>query len=450
MKLIHCADLHLDSHFSNLTREEARKRRAELLETFLRTADFAEQEKAAAVLIAGDLFDTSVVSRQVRTVFLDAVRRHPRICFFYLRGNHDRSGFSDGEIPANLKLFGETWKTYVLRDTLNQDIPSASRPVAVTGAELTAANAAVLPETLSLDPRAFNVVLLHGQVRDSASGADALGIDLRKYENRNIDYLALGHVHAFQEGPLNPRGIWCYPGCLAARGYDECGAHGFLLLSVDEGNDAEKNRSFSLDFISSHSREYHEVFVDVSGCGTTAEMAERIQREFKESDAEKTSDAANPFPGGCVSSDSAETGAVAEDSDPSAAVRDEPAYAAEASVTRDEPGHASAAPAPRQRAGSLAGIPASDFVKIVLCGRVRADAEKNTALLEQLFGGRFCGLRIEDRTKLAVNYEDYALEASLKGEFVRLIEADPALTDDEKAETIRCGILALLGEEAEF
>lgn len=366
MKLIHCADLHLDSRLANLPEEQAKVRRTELLGTFLRLTDYAEREKAAAVLISGDLFDTAVVSRQAKNTFLDAVRRHPGILFFYLRGNHDRSGFAGEEIPENLKCFGETWKTYTLEDP-------GELPVEVTGAELTAENAAVLPETLSLDPHAFHLVMLHGQIRDTSSGSGALTIPLAKYRNRNIGYLALGHIHAFEEGPLAPDGIWCYPGCLEPRGYDECGKHGFVVL--------ETGRTFRHRFVPFSAREFHELPVDVTGCSTTGEMAEQVRRILSE----------------------------------------------------------------QEKDGKK--IPASDFVKIVLRGRVDADAEKNPLLLEQQFAGCFSGVRVEDRTLFSVRYEDYLMEPTLKGEFVRLVRSDGTLDEEEKAEIIRCGIQALSGEE---
>ena len=59
MKLIHCADMHLDSALAtSLTRQEARRRNDELFETFIKMMDYAQREKVRAVLVAGDLFDS--------------------------------------------------------------------------------------------------------------------------------------------------------------------------------------------------------------------------------------------------------------------------------------------------------------------------------------------------------------------------------------------------------
>ena len=63
MKIIHCADLHLDSKMTaNLDKDKARERKAELLRTFERMITYASQNQVEAILIAGDMFDTKNIS----------------------------------------------------------------------------------------------------------------------------------------------------------------------------------------------------------------------------------------------------------------------------------------------------------------------------------------------------------------------------------------------------
>ena len=51
MKLIHCADLHLDSDMtSNLTKEKAKERRTELLVTFQRMITYAKENDVHHIL----------------------------------------------------------------------------------------------------------------------------------------------------------------------------------------------------------------------------------------------------------------------------------------------------------------------------------------------------------------------------------------------------------------
>ena len=113
MKIIHCADLHLDSKLtSNLSKEQVRERKNEILRTFTRMVDYAENNEVRAILIAGDLFDTRTISATARNLVRDTIIAHPAIDFFYLKGNHERDGFVSKleEIPENLKLFTDSWR----------------------------------------------------------------------------------------------------------------------------------------------------------------------------------------------------------------------------------------------------------------------------------------------------------------------------------------------------
>ena len=63
MKIIHCADLHLDSQMTaNLTKEQARERKREIIRTFTRMVEYAEKTGVRLIMISGDLFDTRNVS----------------------------------------------------------------------------------------------------------------------------------------------------------------------------------------------------------------------------------------------------------------------------------------------------------------------------------------------------------------------------------------------------
>lgn len=267
MRIIHCADVHLDSKISaNLDEEKAKLRREEVLHTFIRMIDYAEENHVQVILIAGDLFDTRRVKASVRNAVEDVIRKHGSIRFYLLKGNHDASGFLNAldSPPENLYLFDENWTRYVLN-------PDTKGNVILTGAELTCENRG-LTDSLVLDYEAFNIVMLHGQQTNYAGKQVAETISLADLKNKGIDYLALGHVHEYHEESLDKRGVWCYSGCLEGRGFDECGEHGFVLLEVDE-----ESHSFHHQFIPFAERRLHTVRVDVTGCDRTARMLERVQ-----------------------------------------------------------------------------------------------------------------------------------------------------------------------------
>lgn len=243
MKLLHCADLHLDARMqTHLPRAAAQKRRRELLGVFSRLVEFAEKE-SAALLVAGDIFDTATPSAVSKQFVKDVIRSHPSVSFLMLTGNHDGARFSlfEGEdAPKNLTLFGDRLGKVSFPDC---DIYGFS------GGEIPY-------EELLLDKERKNILLLHGAVKKSGK-PKAGEIVLSLLAERGIDYLALGHYHAYQSAPLDKRGVYVYAGCPEGRGFDECGARGFVLLDTE-------GEGISHRFIPFASRTLHDLSLDIS------------------------------------------------------------------------------------------------------------------------------------------------------------------------------------------
>ncbi len=401
MKLIHCADLHLDSKLhTHLDKERAKRRRDELLHNFERLAQYAAENDVEALLIAGDLFDRDNVSALARNTVLSVIEAHPQIRFYYLRGNHDigdclgeAASGADAALP-NLFLFGNRWKTYQ---------EGKEGRIAITGMELTRENSAGALVSLRTDPDCFNIVMLHGQESAGRSGAasekdagvfsgissvpgsrqgrsgkksgTAAGyagvISLSALRGRGIDYLALGHIHAYKKAALDSRGIYCYPGCLEGRGFDECGPHGFVLLDIDERSGAMEHR-----FIPFAQRNLYEVQTDVTGCLTTAQMKDLVEYTVR-----------------------------------------------------------------------AAGCGKKDMVSVTLCGELDVDCEKDIGYLRMSLEQAFFFARLRDAAVLRIRAEDYLYDESLRGEFVRLVMEDPDISSEDRTAVIRWGFRAMDGEE---
>lgn len=347
MKIIHCADLHLDSKMStNLSREQAKERRNELLRTFAHMVDFAAKNDVRVIMIAGDMFDTRNVSVMARNTVRDLIVSNPKIDFIYLRGNHDNDNFLSKleEIPSNLKLFNDPFSSYTYGK------------ITISGLALQAYHSLVLSHDT------YNIVMMHGQIGDE--------INLNELKNKNIDYLALGHVHSYQSDALDARGTYCYSGCLEGRGFDECGDKGFVLLDIDE-----KALTAKMDFQAIASRTLHTLSVDVTGVESTNEAAKRIEAEINKTH-----------------------------------------------------------------------YPSRSLIKIVLTGEIDVESELSCDYLQEMFLEYFYYIKIEDATKILVNFSDYEKDESLRGEFIRMVMAAD-LDEAQKTEIIRCGFLALSGEE---
>nr|MCR5310213.1 DNA repair exonuclease [Lachnospiraceae bacterium] len=220
MKLIHCADLHLDSRLNtNLSRDLASERRRELTENFKDLVSYGSERGVEGILICGDMFDTARVTAFTRNTVIKTIEDHPGISFYLLKGNHDSESFVDGweDLPDNLFLFDKEWKVYDLKG------------VKIHGAELDESNSLRLQQDFAPNPSDINIVMLHGQETETNSKDRAETINIRLFKNKGINYLALGHVHEYKRETLDGMSVYCYPGCLEGRGFDEAGDHGFVL-----------------------------------------------------------------------------------------------------------------------------------------------------------------------------------------------------------------------------
>lgn len=358
MKIIHCSDLHLDSKMeTNLNKEKARERKNEILLTFEKMVDFANKNGVKVIIIAGDMFDKKNISVRAKKIVKNQIILNPEIDFLYLKGNHDEISFieEEEEIPSNLKLFNEKeWVTYKYGD------------IAVTGIEIGKQNNYNIYNSLILEKNDINIVVMHGQESQNDVKDKTEIINLKDLKNKNIDYLALGHIHTFKQEKLDNRGIYCYSGCLEGRGFDECGEKGFVLLDIED-------KQIKTQFIPIAKRTLHEINIDITGITENYDIEQKIEEETNK-------------------------------------------------ISKD------------------------DLIKIVLKGKVEAGTTRDIDYLKKKYEDRFYCIKIYDETTLNIDYMKHQNDASLKGEFIRLV-LEQDLTDEEKGKIINTGIRALLGEE---
>ena len=108
IKLIHGADLHLDSPFSGLTREQAAARRQEQRELLDRLARLAREREADLLLLSGDLLDSRRTYRETAQALARSLGSLP--CPVFLApGNHDFYGpqslYAALDWPENVHIF---------------------------------------------------------------------------------------------------------------------------------------------------------------------------------------------------------------------------------------------------------------------------------------------------------------------------------------------------------
>jgi DNA repair exonuclease SbcCD nuclease subunit len=96
---------------------------------------------------------------------------------------------------------------------------------------------------------------------------------------------------------------------------------------------------------------------------------------------------------------------------------------------------------------AVQGISYSDIVRVELTGRYFPTLWKDIDSILRDFESKFYYFEVKDSSRIAINPEDYRLDKSLKGEFIRTVSADKTIDEETKEKIIACGINALMGEE---
>ena len=399
VRLIHTADLHLDSAFSSrFSKEEAEERRRNLLIAWNKLLQYGIERKVQAILISGDLFDSPVVSRSTMEIFLSSIRKNPEISFFYLRGNHDTKNtfrFRD-DLPKNLFLFSKEGKKYRLKEKLvllGQEFYGTERrnefpeepygterllelpeePEELVEEELLSPSSAkdAVQSIWNLKEEDCNILMLHGALREGGPEVqNEQGISLKQLSRYPIHYLALGHIHKREEGKCGSL-YYIYPGCLQGRGFDEEGEKGFYYLEIEE-----ETKEIKAEFVPLKEGEFRIIPLFLSEEDGTLDAEEKIRESLKKEGAE-----------------------------------------------------------------------AKDSVRIILKGEKRAEEERNLRYLEKQLEEEYAYIEIKEETKLKLRKEEFIHEKGLKGEFLRMVCESESLSEEEKEKLMILGIGLLQGEE---
>ena len=216
MKLIHLSDLHIGKRVNEVSMIEDQEY---ILQQVLQIID---EEKADALLIAGDVYDKSVPSAEAVTLFDDflcelALRKMPT---FIISGNHDspeRLAFGGRLMEESGIYISPVYDGIVSTFTLSDEHGEVDfwllpflKPAHVkryfpdAGIESYTDAIRVAVEHMGIDTARRNVLLTH-QFVAGASTCESEEISVGGSDNvdasvfADFDYVALGHIH----GPQN-------------------------------------------------------------------------------------------------------------------------------------------------------------------------------------------------------------------------------------------------------
>ena len=252
LKILHAADLHLDSSFEALGAGKAAIRRKEQRELLTALAELARRERVDLVLLAGDLLDSDRAYAETGEELVRALRAIP-VPVFIAPGNHDwvspRSPYLRLRLPENVHVFTENAITAV-------ELPELS--ARVYGAGFTEPHSGPLLSGFRAETGdgAYALLCLHGEV----GARDSRYNPIREEDLRQsgLDYAALGHIHK-ASGLLKAGGTWySWPGCPEGRGFDEAGEKTVSIVTLQDGD-------CRLDPVSIAGRRYEVLDLDVTG-----------------------------------------------------------------------------------------------------------------------------------------------------------------------------------------
>ena len=89
---------------------------------------------------------------------------------------------------------------------------------------------------------------------------------------------------------------------------------------------------------------------------------------------------------------------------------------------------------------------ARDLVRLELTGNLEYSCSPDPALIRAEWEDGYHYFDCVDNTVPVVHSEDFLCDATLKGEFVRIVSAAGGLDENERAAVLRCGLRALSGE----
>lgn len=234
MKLLHAADLHIDSPMRGLSRYEdapvhaLRSSTRRAVENLVAAALKGDVD---AVLLAGDIYDGDWPDINTGLFFRKQMLRlaDEGIEVFLVSGNHDAAS----QISRELTL-PEHRGIHMLDDKEPQTVIHGKLPLAVHGQgyrtrDVTSNLAVGFPPS-ALD--AFNVGLLHTALDGRPPHAPYAPCSVAELMSLGYDYWALGHVHTREVVAEEPYIV--FPGNLQGRSVREVGARGATLVTVDE------------------------------------------------------------------------------------------------------------------------------------------------------------------------------------------------------------------------
>jgi len=272
LKILHCADVHLDSPFASLSADRAEVRRNELRAAFTSMLLYARLNGCDIILMAGDIVDSAFATRDTAALMIREFSAMPKTHIVISPGNHDPytkgSIWASADFPSNVHIFDSDKLSYFSFDELNVD---------VYGYAFTSANLEACPFSGCRPVNADRVNLLcaHGDMTSPIS--NKCPITRSDLESCGFTYAALGHIHNTTGITHSGSTHYGYSGCLEGRDFGECGHKGAMWVTVD--GDLSGGYSVSAKGIRFSKKRYEILELDLTGMSDVPEVTALFKSE---------------------------------------------------------------------------------------------------------------------------------------------------------------------------
>lgn len=249
IRIIHAADLHLDSPFESLSAEKASVRRSEQRALLERIAAEVNQRNANLLFLAGDLLDSGSAYAETGEALLAALGK---VCVpvFIAPGNHDwysrRSPYALLPFPDNVHIF---------RTPRLESVFLPEFRVRVWGAGYTSPSCEALLRGFHAPAEEGVTQLLVLHAEPGRAGSPYCPVTEEELSQSGMRYAALGHIHLGSGLRRAGSCFYAWPGCPEGRGFDECGEKGILQIDID-------GETVKAGFIPTAARRYEKLRVE--------------------------------------------------------------------------------------------------------------------------------------------------------------------------------------------
>lgn len=273
IKIAHCSDIHIGVRCGNFDNEVSKILSEDTKRAFFDMLKICDDEEVDAVLIAGDLFDSTNVKISDINNLISEIKKY-KFKIFISPGNHDPftpdSPYVKFNWPENVFIFKErSFEKIILKEKETIIFGNAFQ-----GAYEYSRTLKDFDSKEDVDDKFINICLTHGDL--NTFGESKYGtITTDDISLSKMDYVALGHIHKRTEILSADSTYYAYSGNLQGTGFDELGEKGFYIGTVGE-------KQCNLEFRKICRRTFEIVDVDVTGCQYTSDFEDRIFSVLKE------------------------------------------------------------------------------------------------------------------------------------------------------------------------